>query len=779
MKNRLPPEVIRERVRQLYDQSIIATIGSLAAVTIIAALFLGAVDSGILFTWSCLAAGITILRYIVVVRFRHLNAQTFPAGTWERRFVLLVLASGIIWGSTGFFLFLPDRHGLQMILYFVLTAMAAGAAETFSAVPAAFFGYTVPTLLPITIRSIFIGDHIHSILGYGTLIFLLAISLFSIRFYKKTIELIQLKFENTDLVKKLSSEKERIEQMNKNLKEEVLERKKTEAVLAEHKKNLEKIIAGRTMELKEANIGLKKEIEERMLAEKALKKSEEKYRLLVEKANDAICILQDGKVKFHNRKAEELFGYDAEELASKPYMEIIHADDLNTAKQIYMETKTRGVMPEALSLSLVRKDGERKWVHINGIAHTWEGRPAMLCIIRDITRQRHLERQLIQAQKMEAIGELASGIAHDINNILAGIEANVSLLLAAKSKDDPDFRKLADIETYIKSGTGLTRQILGISRPGEKNGSEETRPMNITAVVDETARMFSRTHKNIRVVPEYETDAPLVDMNAGQIQQVFLNLMVNASHAMPDGGTIYIQTKRMHINNLDSEAFSVTPGDYIRISVTDTGCGIDDAILPKIFNPFFTTKSREKGTGLGLYTAYMIIKNHGGHITAYSKPKNGATFNIYLPISQKVAALQESGDIGKKENEEDVSGGSETILLVEDEADIADIEKEMLESLGYTVLRATSGNETVSDFKTHAEKIDLVILDLMLPDMKGKEIFDAIRSISPDIKILLASGFARNGKASELLAAGCNGFIQKPFNLKQLSSAIRAILGGK
>ncbi|NOY68469.1 MAG: PAS domain S-box protein [Deltaproteobacteria bacterium] len=765
------PGLHREQVRQLYDQSIVASLGAIAAAIILAIMLYGTIDSKILFPWASAAIAITILRYVTVLYFHRMDIRTFSPRVWETRFVLLILASGVIWGSAGIFLYPTNNLGLQMILFFVLVALTAGASDTFSTVPAAFFAYTVPTLIPISLRSIIFGDHIHAVLGYGAIIFLLAISMYTMRFYAETMELIRLKFENIDLFEKLAAEKAEMESMNENLRAEISERNQMENVLADHKKNLEKIVAGRTMDLQEANTSLQKENEEKRRAEKALKKSEEKYRLLVENANDAICIFQDGMIKFHNQHTETMLGFSPEELGEMGYFNLFHPDEEKKMEKTHRQIKQGIPIPPGFTLRLVRKDGKTLWTQLNGIFISWEGRTALLAIFRDITRQRHLERHLIQSQKMEAIGSLAGGVAHDINNILGGINGNISLLLKGMPENDPAFQRLSDMETYIKSGSRLTRQLLGMARPGKS----EIKPEDITAIVHETAQIFSRTHKNIRVIPEYDAKNAWTNVDAGQIEQVFLNLMVNAGHAMPNGGSIYLQTKRIDLEETEASAFGITPGNYIRISVTDTGVGIKEEVLPKIFEPFFTTRSKEEGTGLGLYTAYRVIRENNGHITVYSKPENGTTFNLYLPESEKQPANEKNGD-GKNRAIPRILTGTETILLVEDEQDILDIGKEMLEAMGYTVITANSGNQAISIFKADHGKIDMVILDLMLPDKSGGEVFSEIKAVRPDVRALLASGFAKNGKAAELLAAGCRGFIQKPYNISQLSSAIRKIL---
>jgi two-component system, cell cycle sensor histidine kinase and response regulator CckA len=248
-----------------------------------------------------------------------------------------------------------------------------------------------------------------------------------------------------------------------------------------------------------------------------------------------------------------------------------------------------------------------------------------------------------------------------------------------------------------------------------------------------------------------------------------LNLYVNAWQAMPGGGTIYIQTHNMTLGRYQLAPFQYRPGDYVKISVTDTGVGMDETVKQKIFEPFFTTKDPGQGTGLGLSSVYGIVKNHGGYITVYSEPGKGSTFNIYLPATQKPIEEQEKKDSL-------LPMGDETVLLVDDEPIILEIAQTMLSELGYTVLTADNGETGIDLFERHRKEIDVVILDLIMPKMSGAETFDKIKSIDPAARVLLSSGYSRNGQAENLLKKGCSGFIQKPFNIFELSRKIREVL---
>ena len=376
-----------------------------------------------------------------------------------------------------------------------------------------------------------------------------------------------------------------------------------------------------------------------------------------------------------------------------------------------------------------------------------------------------LETQLQQAQKMEAIGTLAGGIAHDFNNLLMAIQGRTSIMLMNKDSSHPDFGHLRGIEDHVENAADLTMQLLGFAR----GGKYEVRPTDINEVIKKQNRMFGRTKKEITIRGKYEKDLWSVEVDRGQIEQVLLNLYVNAWQAMPGGGDLYLETENVTLDENYVKPFSIEPGRYVKISVTDTGVGMDKATQERIFEPFFTTKEMGRGTGLGLASVYGIIKNHGGFINVYSEKGEGATFNIYLPASER-EVIEEKKPAG------DTLRGTETVLFVDDEDMIIEVAEELLEQLGYKVLTARSGKEAIETYEKNKEQIDIAILDMIMPDMSGGETYDKLKEINPDIKVLLASGYSLNGAATEILDRGCNGFIQKPAKMRELSQKLREIL---
>jgi PAS domain S-box-containing protein len=384
---------------------------------------------------------------------------------------------------------------------------------------------------------------------------------------------------------------------------------------------------------------------------------------------------------------------------------------------------------------------------------------------RDITDLRKLEGQLLQAQKMEAVGTLAGGVAHDFNNLLMGIQGRTSLMLSEVDTRHPFHEHLEGIESYVRNAVDLTRQILGFAR----GGKYEVKPTDLNDLIQTQNRMFGRTRKEITIRGKYEPNLWAVEVDRGQIKQVLLNLYVNAWQAMPGGGDLLLSTENVFLTEKDTEQFGLSPGRFVRVVVTDNGVGMDRGTMDRIFEPFFTTREMGRGTGLGLASAYGIIKNHGGLIHVYSEKGEGSTFSIYLPASSRPVEAQAA-------SVRTIAKGQGRLLLVDDEEMILEVGAAMLKKLGYSVQTAGSGEEALQFYQEHGDTIDLVILDMVMPGMGGGEVFDRLKAVDPAIKVLLSSGYSINGKASEIIDRGCDGFIQKPFNLAQLSEKVAEVL---
>ncbi|HOI75682.1 MAG TPA: PAS domain S-box protein [Syntrophales bacterium] len=520
--------------------------------------------------------------------------------------------------------------------------------------------------------------------------------------------------------------------------------------------------------------GLLLNISERKHAEEMSRQSEEKFSTVFMTAPDCIAItrVENGRIVEANLGFEEITGWKRLEAVGRTSTEIHFWVDPADRDFMVEELKAgRDVLHREFTFRC--KDGSER----NGIYSArpirLAGEPCLIFVLQDITDwkaleedRRKLERQLFQSQKMDAIGQLAGGVAHDFNNILMGIQGNVSLLQMEHDPSHPHAKRLGRIEEHVKRGANLTRQLLGFAREGKY----EVRTLAVNDLVRKSVQFFIETRKEIEADLELEADVHPVEADPGQLEQVLLNLYINAGHAMPRGGNLHIRTSNVVLREEDARAFETKAGSYVRISVSDTGVGMDRETLKRIFEPFFTTRSQEGGTGLGLASAYGIIRNHGGLIKAYSEPGRGSTFNVYLPSSEERVPAEDQGP------SEDLLTGSGGILLVDDEPMILESASRMLGALGYTVYPAASGQDAVSMYMEKRDRIDLVILDMILPGISGAQVLRMLREIDPGVRVVLSSGYGLQGEVQKVMESGCRGFIQKPYSMKELSLSVQRAL---
>ncbi len=374
-------------------------------------------------------------------------------------------------------------------------------------------------------------------------------------------------------------------------------------------------------------------------------------------------------------------------------------------------------------------------------------------------------RQKQPSQRLESIGTLAGGIAHDFNNLLMAIQGYTSLMLLNTSAPDPNTVRLRRIEEQIDRGANLTKQLLGFAREGRY----EQKSDNMNKIIEATSSLFGRTNKDISIDLLLEPDLLAAEVDRGQMEQMLMNLFVNADQSMPDRGTICVKTAMSAIDEIKAKLNEIEPREYILISIKDTGTGMDKKTLDRIFDPYFTTKEKTKGTGLGLATVYGIVKGHRGMIEVESTPDEGTTFRIYLPTATKKSDTENPGETKKLT-------GQETILLVDDEDTVRETTGELISMLGYRVFPVASGQEAIATFLEKQKDIHLVVLDMIMPGISGSATFDRLREIDPEIRVLLSSGHSINGQAQDIMERGCKGFLQKPFKTEELSQKIKEAL---
>lgn len=532
-------------------------------------------------------------------------------------------------------------------------------------------------------------------------------------------------------------------------------------------------LAGAFNEMAEALEGGRKRLEEyhQALEEtvrirtEALRDSETRYRAFFESTGTAMVIIdEEGIISLVNAEFERKFGYSRAEVErTKGWTTLFAPGGSERAGEYKAPHPTHPQQePGQYEFRILTKGGQSRDVFITLSAIP--GTMRTIASLIDISERKRLEGEFRQVQKMEAIGTLAGGIAHDFNNLLMGIQGYASLMMLDMESHHPHHGQLKNIEEYVQSGANLTRQLLAFAR----GGKYEIKPTNLNEIMEKTATLFGRTKKEIRIETLFEPALWSVDVDRGQMEQVLLNLYVNAWHAMPGGGDLRLETANIRRKGEGGEAADAD-FDHVRISVKDSGVGMDEKTKSRIFEPFFTTKEMGRGTGLGLATVYGIVQGHGGIITVESEKGKGTAFHICLPASHRVVS-----EVAP--SQEALERGKETILMVDDEAGIVSVSKALMAHLGYRVLVATSGREALEIYRKEGRAIDLVILDMIMPGMGGGETFDHLKEMNPEIRVILSSGYSLDGMASRIMKQGCRSFIQKPFNLSSLSQKIREAL---
>jgi two-component system cell cycle sensor histidine kinase/response regulator CckA len=515
------------------------------------------------------------------------------------------------------------------------------------------------------------------------------------------------------------------------------------------------------------------DITRRKQAEEALRRAQEQYQALVEGVRDVIFALTpEGGVEALNPAFEEITGWPRDAWLGKPFAGLLHHEDLPTANAL-VERVLRGEPRPTAQVRVRTKDGGYRVAEVHTAAEQRDGAiVGILGIARDITDRLTLEEQFRQAQKMEAVGRLAGGVAHDFNNLLTVIRSYSDLLLDGLPADDARRADLEEIREAARRATVLTRQLLAFSRRQVMQPSV----MSLNTIVAGAERLLRRLiGEDITLVTRLDAALGAVKADAGQLEQVIMNLAVNARDAMPDGGTLTVETANVPAGT-EPPADLLTvmpPGEYVLLRVIDTGAGMDAGTMAHLFEPFFTTKEVGKGTGLGLATVYGVVKQSGGFISVASEPGRGAAFSVYLPrVGESVeASVAERDGPGSSE-------GKETILLVEDEIAVRAVASQVLRRLGYAVLEAADARSALQFAEEHKGAIALLVTDVVMPGLDGRELADRLRARRPQLKVLFMSGYAYDAALEHgPLKPGLN-FLQKPFTPEGLAQKVREVLDG-
>jgi PAS domain S-box-containing protein len=502
------------------------------------------------------------------------------------------------------------------------------------------------------------------------------------------------------------------------------------------------------------------------LAGEALRESEERFRTIFDSAKDAIFLeTPEGRILDANKAACELLGYTREELLAKRVSDIVPPERAALfPKRIQARTVQKGVYVEVEEL---RKKGVRIPVEVSNTLVDIGGRQRVVAIVRDIGERKRLEEQLLHAQKMEAVGTLAGGLAHDFNNILAGILGYASLLRALLNENNLPSSDAESIEGLTQRGAAIARSLLAFSR----KGAYRPVALSINEVVGSVLQMMAQTAgKQIEIRTKLPEGVSSVIGDEGQLHQALLNLCINACEAMPDGGTLTVETA----NAKPGRGFflahpKTTQGPYVSVAVADTGIGMDAETRARIFEPFFTTKADTTGTGLGLPMALGIVERHGGCIEVESASGEGSRFTMYLPATRRKAREVRRKPVGTLR-------GDETILVVDDEDGFRDGTSRWLRELGYTVIEAASGAEALRIIRKKKDKIKLVLLDMIMKGPSGTETFARMRKLSPGTAVVICTGYSIDAKCQRALRSGASGIILKPLEADRIALKIRQIL---
>ena len=491
--------------------------------------------------------------------------------------------------------------------------------------------------------------------------------------------------------------------------------------------------------------------------------SERKYRELVENAHEGIWIIDEhGIIKFVNRRMRKITGYA--ELEGKNISEVFAPDNTKIFLEVlFQNLKGTSVQKE---LDFTVKDGGQVSVIMSSVPLVEKDQfLGAFAMFTDITEKKKMEKQLLQKQKMEAIGTLAGGIAHNFNNILMNIMGLTSLAKTALDNCHPAAAELKHIEQEVGKGAELTKQLLSYGRDTQ----HKPKATDLNKLLNQTAELFCRTRKEIRIVKNLTPNLPAIEVDQWQLEQVFLNLFINACQAMSEQGELVLSTKEVILQEDFCQPHGQAPGPYIHLALTDSGIGMDAETKARIFEPFFTTREIGQGAGLGLATSYAIIKKHKGIVEVDSEPGKGTTFHIFLPVTPKSIVSEPVAEL-------QFVRGYGVILLVDDEDMLRTVGAKILERLGYTVLQAQSGKQAISIYQDQKDRIDLVILDMIMPGMSGGETYSFLKQINPDIKVLISSGYGLEGEGSKMIDADHLDFIQKPYRIEVLSQKIADIL---
>jgi two-component system, cell cycle sensor histidine kinase and response regulator CckA len=757
-----------DQIQRLTAQGILGVSATALISVILAVALLSVVPRSRVLFWIGTFLAVCLAR--IFLQYYYLKRPLLPEHIGRRKTILLfsLALSGCMWGVAPVFLFPYSSLAHQVLLAFVLGGMVAGSVGVFASVMANFYAFSIPTILPLLIVLLAIGDGVHVAMGCMVAIFCFFMFMAAKRLNREIYHFLVLKYENIGLIG--------------YLEKEVKERKSAEEELKSQNQRIESIVANRTNELRMVNEKLLKEVDDRIDAEKALRESKDKYRNL---ANSLPQIVFEtdagGNVTFANRNTYKLLGYSQEDFEK----------GINAAQILATDQKCTVGEPVAAIL------GGKKLAGYECLARTRDGRTFPVAIhsepilqsnqfvgvrgiIIDLTEkkraeeeQKRLEARLQRAQKMEVLGTMAGGVAHDLNNILSGIVGYPDLLLMQLAPDSSLRKPIQVMQDSGKKAAAIVQDLLTLTRRGVL--VEEV--LNLNDIIleylesPEHEKLVS-FHPATRVVPALQQDLLAIAGSRVHLIKTLMNLVANAAEAMPRGGMLEIITTNRYLDQPVKGYDAIKEGDYVVMTVADNGMGIAPNDIDRIFEPFFTKKIMGRsGTGLGMAVVWGTVKDHHGYIDVDSRVGRGSRFSLYFPVTRKErTAVQDQDSIAS------YCGKGETLLIVDDVESQRQIASDMLLQLGYRVEAVSSGEKAVEYLR--GNRVDIVVLDMIMDTgMDGLDTFKKILEIHPGQKTIIASGYSETDRVREALRLGAGPYIKKPYTWLKLGQTVKAALG--
>jgi two-component system, cell cycle sensor histidine kinase and response regulator CckA len=730
-------QLFADQVRKQYEHTLFGTAATLINSAILVLILRSHVAAATLAAWMACAVLVSACRLSLLWFYRRSGTQCSEPEKWNAWFIATLFLAGIFWGSAAVFLFPEDSIGHQVLIALVTGGMVAGAVSAFTAVITSFFLFSIPALLPICIRFYLAGSDIQMAMGAMAALYLLLISLTSARMHKDIVHLLALKYERSALIA--------------DLRQEVQRRKDAQEKLRNQKEQVEAIVDQRTAELRE---------------------SEEKYRDLVENINDVIyAVNRDGEVTYVNPVVETVFGYSTGELIGKPFLNFIHHRDRQRAEEDFEQALKIASGPKVYRF--LDKAGHERWCRASSRpALDGSDNSGIRGVLVDITQSKRLEAQLQRAQKMEALGALAGGVAHDLNNILSGIVSYPELLLMDLPEDSQLRKPLISIKDSGENAAAIVQDLLMLAGRGVPNQELLCLNQIVQRCLDAPEiRALSEHNPGIELAADLQPDLLRVHGSSIHIFKSLSNLIFNAAEAMPRGGRIEIATANRYADRVVSGFDTVGEGEYVVLSVTDSGIGIPESEQARIFEPFYSRKVLGgRGSGLGMAVVWAAVKDHNGYIDLQSQEGRGTRIELFFPATRDTME-----EIQNPEDPEDYKGNGEFILVVDDVPLQREIATGILERLGYRAQAVSSGEEAVAFLRQRAA--DLVILDMILaPGMDGLETWRRLKRLCPRQKAVIASGYSETERVRQARDLGAARYIRKPYTLTTLARIVREVL---